>query len=288
MKFRTEIEIRRKDFSFLISHADSLLMLGSCFTDEIGSKLDIDGFNVTRNPMGPLFNPASIANALQRATGERLYTADEFARMPDGSYHCLDFASRYQDSRPDALAERVNTDILALGRAARQASVAVITLGASHVFTYRPTMKIAGNCHKFPASDFQQSMLSTEQSVRYLTEIVRCLPEARMVIFTISPIRHLAYGLHGNNLSKARLMLAVDEIASQPSSVSLDYFPAFEILCDDLRDYRFYAPDLKHPSATAVDYIYERFGECYFSKATAAEALVRRAARLRTLHRQKN
>lgn len=283
MQFRTEIDIRKCPPEKAISHADRIVMLGSCFTDEIGAQLELDGFSVAHNPMGPLFNPASIAKCLMRARSEEEYTPGEFAQGPDGRWHCLDFASRYSHADPGELAAMVNRDLHKLAGDCARATVAIITLGSSHTFIYKPTWKIAGNCHKLPASDFEPDFLTFTQSGHYLAAISQAFPRARTVIFTVSPVRHVAYGLHGNNLGKAHLLLAVEEALKM--NPRHEYFPAYEILNDDLRDYRFYAPDMKHPSATAVEYVYEKFAQRYFSDSTRTEARKARSRAMAAAHR---
>ncbi len=266
-----------------ITHADSIVMIGSCFTDNIGKQLEMDGFEVVHNPMGPLFNPASIFNCLRRASNEERYKAADFVKDAAGVYHCLDFASKYQSKDPEKLAEAVNYDLSDLAKACNEATVAIITLGSAHTFIYKPTWKIVGNCHKLPATAFEPSMLVFSQIGHYLAGIASAFPKARMIVFTVSPVRHLAYGLHGNNIGKAHLLLAVEEILKMDNRA--EYFPAFEILHDDLRDYRFYASDLKHPSEMAIDYIYEQFGRRYFYPDTIRKAKEARSKSKLAAHR---
>lgn len=276
MQLRTETDIRKCGPAEAISHDDRIVMAGSCFTDEIGEQLALDGFNVIHNPMGPLFNPASIANCLMRATRGEPYTAGEFVYdKRDGHYHCLDFASRYRHTDAGQLARMVNGDLERLAKACAEATVAIITLGSSHTFIYKPTWKIAGNCHKLPSDCFKPYLLTCTESGHYLAAIAQAFPRARKVIFTVSPVRHVAYGLHGNNIGKAHLLLAVEEALR--TDERNEYFPAYEILNDDLRDYRFYAADMKHPSPTAVEYVYEKFALRYFMPSTIE--LARKARR---------
>lgn len=270
MKFRTEIEIDRCLPDSCINHDDKIVMIGSCFTDNIGCELQADGFAVIHNPMGPLYNPLSINTCLNRAAGGREYSISDFVRDPRGVYHCLDFASRYQSHDGEKLLQIVNSDLANLSKVCHEATIAIITLGSSYSFLYEPLNIDVGNCHKFPASDFSTHLLEFSQSVSALAGIANCFSNARKVIFTVSPVRHVAHGLHGNNISKAHLLLAVEEVIKTDSRN--DYFPAYEIVNDDLRDYRFYAQDLKHPSEAAVQYVYEKFSYRYFSPATLSHA----------------
>lgn len=283
MRFRTEIEISRCEPRKAITHDDRIVMLGSCFTDNIGEQLEMDGFEVVHNPMGPLFNPVSIFECLHRAGSGQAYSVSDFVKSPDGCYHCLDFASKYQSKDANLLADMVNYDLSDLAEECAEASVAIISLGSAIGFRFKSSYKIVGNCHKFPASDFEQVNFVYTQIGHYLAGIASAFPKARKVIFTVSPVRHLAYGLHGNNISKAHLLLAIEEVLKM-NEVN-EYFPAYEIVNDDLRDYRFYAPDLTHPSDTAVQYIYEQFGKRYFFPDTLKKAKEARAKAKFEAHR---
>ncbi|MBJ2187467.1 MAG: GSCFA domain-containing protein [Muribaculaceae bacterium] len=272
MTFRTEIGTIPS--SFKISHDDRILLLGSCFADNVGSRLVRDGFSATHNPMGPLFNPASIVNVLTR--GGRPYSAGDFVER-DGIWHCLDFASRYRASSPEDLAQMVNDDYLALWDAFTAATVIIITFGTDKV--YEHSGKIAGNCHKLPAAEFSSRFLQLEE-IRKLWEWFNL--DGGHCIFTLSPVKYPGDGLAQSCLSKSKLRVAIDAICA---SGNYDYFPAYEIVTEDLRDYRFYAPDMKHPSEVAVDYIYEHFARTYFSKETMAKADAFRKEYLRSQHR---
>lgn len=270
MEFRTIIEPLRNQRG--IDHSTSIVMLGSCFTDNIGALLKRDGFDVSANPMGVLYNPMSIAQVINRALNNEPYTIDDLYES-DGVWHCLDFESRRQGTDAAALLEALNRDFTDLREKLINANVWIITFGTAWVFDHKPTQRIAGNCHKLPGSEFVRHRLSVEQIV----ETWQPLCEQKRIIFTVSPIRHLADGLHGNQLSKATLLLATEQLG--------EYFPAYEIVCDDLRDYRFYAADMKHPSETAINYIYNIFEQSYFDRATSQKALECRRIYARQNHR---
>lgn len=275
MRFRTEIE-PIKPLS-LISHNDRILSLGSCFADAVGERLRRDGFDVTANPMGPLYNPASLALVLTRAREHYIYGESDLVSH-DGLYHALDFAWRYHDADSQALLNRVNDDF---SQMCMDADVLTVTFGTAYVYEYDGL--VTGNCHKLPAQMFKRRLLDVDEIVNMWVKLIPTLP-ARHIILTVSPVRHKADGLHGNNLSKARLMLAVDELVRRfPERI--EYFPAFEMLNDDLRDYRFYADDLCHPSSMAEDYVYDYFSNTYFSSATAAVAAQARKEWTRQQHR---
>ncbi len=271
MNFRTEIEPISAGFS--IDSGSKIVLLGSCFSDEIGRQLELDGFSVVRNPLGPLYNPASIANVFKR---EQFSSAD-LVEHTDG-FHCLDFASRYSGGDIAALVEEVNADFLALKQAIVDADVIIITFGTANVYDLAATGLSVGNCHRLPPQMFNRRRMSADEIIGLWRGL---LPEGKRVIFTLSPIRHVADGLADNSLSKATLRVAIDQICRVGG---YDYFPSFEILNDDLRDYRFYADDMKHPSETAVAYIYEHFARAYFSSATQEQARLARKAAKQTRH----
>lgn len=271
MQFRTEIEPIRGYKP--ISHDDSIVMLGSCFTDEIGNRLSNDGFNVSVNQMGALYNPASIATVVERALSSKWYSDQDLVEY-DGKFHCLDFPSIYQDCEPQPLLTKINSQLTELHDKLSEASVWIITFGTSRVYRLNGKHTV-GNCHKLPANRYSVALMTTDDIV------ARWLPliEGRRVIFTVSPIRHLNDGLHGNMLSKATLLQAIDSLKG------CEYFPSFEIMLDDLRDYRFYAADMKHPSQVAADYIYSKFSETYFTKETIKIATDNRKKSLLAAHR---
>jgi len=281
MRFRTEIDNIRQRFE--ISHDDRIVMLGSCFTDNVGARLQCDGFKVSSNPLGPLYNPLSIANMLSGLLDGKVYTADDFVKDASGVSHCLDYASRYQSADAEELANNLNAALAEQQRVVEEATVMAFTFGSSVVYSLTDTADGAvGNCHKFPASMFRRMSLDADKIVSRWTPLLKTLVGMdKKIILTVSPIRHLADGLHGNELSKARLLLACEQLSEYA-----DYFPAYEIMIDDLRDYRFYAADMKHPSEVACDYIYNKFSETYFSVATAAMAKKFKDAALRASHRR--
>jgi hypothetical protein len=271
MEFRTVIEPLRNQPS--INHNTSIVMLGSCFTDNIGGLLKRDGFNVSANEMGVLYNPLSIAQVVRRAIENKPYTIDDLYNF-DGVWHCLDFESRRQGNDADALLQTLNSDFAALSEKLINSDLWIITFGTAWIFDHIATNRVAGNCHKLPSTEFVRRRLSVDEIVKTWQPLC----EKKRIIFTVSPIRHLADGLHGNQLSKATLLLATEQLG--------EYFPAYEILCDDLRDYRFYATDMKHPSETAINYIYNIFEQSYFDKATSQKALECRRIFARQNHRQ--
>ncbi|MDE6826953.1 MAG: GSCFA domain-containing protein [Paramuribaculum sp.] len=273
MQFRTIVRPISTDIR--IDHRTAVIMLGSCFSDNIGRKLAERMFHVVINPLGTVYNPASIAEVIRIMTGERQISLSEFFLHEGLWRHFLCHSSLARPDRGDA--EQALNMALAAARhtVEHRNAVAVLTLGTARVFEREG--KIVSNCHKLPGTGFNRRLLSVDEATMHIDTAVsllaQWLPGIR-VILTVSPIRHMECGLEGNSLSKAVLRIACQNIADTNTSVV--YFPAFEALTDDLRDYRFYDADMKHPSAVAVDYVYELFEQSVMSEATrrlAAEAL---------------
>lgn len=280
MKLRTEIEPLRK--LGWIEPSTPVTLLGSCFSDNIGQLLERDGFDCIHNPLGPLFNPASIANAVSLAAAGKRMQPEMLTEGPRG-LHCMDFASRFSGADGEEICRAVNTGVGLLGTrlADPHPHVLVLTLGSAFVYLLDGE-RIVGNCHKFPASRFERRRLSIEEVVNSLSAAIGLLPASTFIVLTVSPVRHLDDGLHGNTLSKAVLHLAAEELAKGENIV---YFPAFEILTDDLRDYRFYADDLKHPSTMACEYIYEHFCSTFLTPEARQHAVGCRKAKALANHR---
>lgn len=246
-----------------MSHSDRLLVMGSCFADYIGGQLERMKFRAVVNPYGVLYNPLSIAEGLSRLLECRLFSEDELHEFPDGGWNTWLHHSRY--SHPDkrmALAA-INHSMSQASRQLAEAEVLILTLGTSWVYRLEDTGAVVGNCHKMPGRRFVRQRLSVSEIVEalagILTRIVEVNPRLK-VLFTVSPVRHLKDGLHGNQLSKSALLLAVDELC-HTYPARCHYFPAYEIVMDELRDYRFYAEDMAHPSSQAVGYVWKCFVE---------------------------
>lgn len=283
MTFRTLVETPRSRVQ--IAHDDHLLLLGSCFADEIGRRLQNAGFDCDVNPFGTLYNPASLRMALERLLEGTPFTADELTLFPDG-WGTWMHHSRFSASERDAALATINGRFLAASQQLRQARVLIVTFGTNWAYVlkeYNPDNPwggtIVGNCHKVAGTRFDRVFLGDEERLlwKQLLERLHAVNCQLQTVFTVSPIRHLADGAHENQLSKSALLLLADHITAGASQTH--YFPAYELILDDLRDYRFYADDMVHPSSLAVDYIWERFGTTFFSPATAQ--LAQRAEELR-------
>jgi hypothetical protein len=251
-----------------IGYQDKILLLGSCFADNIGEKFGEHYFQTTVNPYGTLYNPASIANSLLPISSEFLPI-----RYHNGLWHSMMHHGTFSHSDQNELLRRCEESQTIMDVALQDASTIIVTFGTAWVYEYQG--QVVANCHKLPAKEFVRRRLTVEEIVSQWQSIIERMPNKHW-IFTVSPIRHVKDGLHENQLSKAILLQAIDELLSRFSSsiYCLDYFPSYEIVLDELRDYRFYAEDMVHPSKVAVDYIWERFVETYMSAETCEEMRV--------------
>ena len=268
MEFRTTVKTG-ENRSWL-HHSDSVVLLGSCFSDNIGAKMHGALFNATVNPMGTLYNPMSIARAVQRLIDNQP-VAGQTLFMQGGVWNSFDFHSRHSLPDKQATIDRMNQRIELGHNALKSAQLLTVTLGTAIVYRLKSTGEIVANCHKVPGHEFERQMAQVGDMVQVLDGMLTRLhefnPELR-VIFTVSPIRHIADGLDTNSLSKARLRVAIQEAIDRHSDYC-DYFPAYEIMIDDLRDYRFYASDMVHPSDVAVEYIWQAFQATYLDDRSA-------------------
>lgn len=249
-----------------ISFSDRIMMLGSCFSDNIGRQLHDFGFNVCVNPFGTLYNPLSILDSIEKLVGEDLFTEEDCTDMGAGSGLICSFHHHTSFARSDnkGFLENANERLCRARELFKDSNRIIITLGTSWYFRHKMQDIIVSNCLKRPAAEFERKRMSASQTSDALKQILSiCNDEKagkeKKVIFTVSPIRHFKDGAHGNQLSKATLLLGIDDVISSCPEGSADYFPAYEIMMDELRDYRFYSEDMCHPSSQAVDYIRERF-----------------------------
>lgn len=242
-----------------ISYNDKIMMLGSCFTDNIGKQLLNFGFDVCVNPFGTLYNPASIYESVLRLIQGTPFTEEDCTQIGAGSERICSFHHHTTFAR-ETRQEFLNNANQALKKASeffKECNKVIITLGTSWCYRHLATDRIVCNCLKHPAAEFIREFLPSDQTAAILSSIISACKDKEF-IFTVSPIRHFKDGAHGNQLSKSALLLGADS-AIRANEKCADYFPAYEIVIDELRDYRFYAEDMCHPSAQAVDYIRERF-----------------------------
>ena len=254
MKLTTPIKINPLEQT--IRYGDGLLFLGSCFADEVGSICRGLGFNAQVNPFGVLYNPVSIAQSLKRLQDGTPFTHNEVIRVGEEFFCTFSHNTDFWNPSEETLLEKVNTHLAEAHDHFLQAKWIILSLGTSWVFRRKTSGEVVSNCHKLPANQFLRERLTTEQSREQLAAVLQKHPD-KQFIFTVSPLRHLKDGLHENQLSKASLLLAVDQVCHDFDNAH--YFPAYEILLDELRDYRFYKEDMIHPTDQAVRYIWEKF-----------------------------
>ncbi len=265
MNYRTIVV--PKDFDFEISHQSNLLLLGSCFSDNIGSKLVVNKFNTLINPFGILFNPISIVNTLNDIIDEKDVGLRDL-HFENGLYHSFAHHSSFSGPNKDEVVNLINQTRAEATQFLIKTDVIIFTVGSSWAYRYNDTGEFVANCHKVPNKKFTKELLEVSFIVEKLQEIINKLqainPKLK-VIFTISPVRHWKDGAEENTLSKSILNVAIHQLAC---SKSIYYFPAYEMIIDDLRDYRFYKEDMLHPNNVAIDYVWSRFESAFFSTKT--------------------
>ena len=258
MELYTKVASFPQGFKTGLEH--KILMLGSCFVENIGKKLEENKFSVGINPFGTLYNPVSVASALERLLEPKPFSQEDVFEY-EGVYHSFFHHSRFSERDPECFLENLNKELQKYAGFLSESARLFVTFGTSYVYRLKEGGSIVANCHKLPEKMFSRERLSVGSIVEewsvLLQKIWEQVPDLK-VIFTVSPIRHLRDGAHENQLSKSILLLVVDELVSRFPG-KLIYFPAYEIILDELRDYRFYAQDMLHPSDLAINYIWEQF-----------------------------
>jgi len=261
-----------------LTYEDQFLLIGSCFSEYIYDRFQKAIFRSESNPFGVLYNPSSIAICLRWLLSDQVFTEDDLVEY-NGQYHSLLHQMKFSgDSSEDCLS-KVNISLSHGRNALQKASVLILTFGTAQV--YERDGNIVGNCHKIP-NGFTERMLSVNEIVNEYTDLLAHPKlQGKRIIVTVSPYRYIKYGMHLNQLSKARLLMAIEQLP-------VEYFPAYEILLDELRDYRFYAPDMVHPSEVAIDYIWSKFSQTYFSDSTLLDMPAMENLSKAVLHRPVN
>ena len=257
MNLQTKITVAAPDF--LIDYNSRLMMLGSCLAENMGSKFSYYKFDVDVNPCGIIYNPLSVANVLRLIVEGKQFEKSDL-RQVGGKWVSLYHHGAFSSTDPDECLRRINDRLTKATGELRTLDLLVITWGTAWVYRYTRENIVVSNCHKIPSQEFERSRLSVEDIVKEYLVLIGRLREINpglRILFTVSPIRHWKDGAHGNQLSKATLLLAIDRLREELQHVY--YFPAYEIVLDELRDYRFYADDMLHMSGFTVDYIWERF-----------------------------
>lgn len=269
MKFRTEIDIKKSPTP--IGYEQPVMMLGSCFTDNIGSYLEKYLFRVSVNPFGVIYNPMSIKNSIEALLDKEQYRPDDL-EFYNEFYFSFDHYTKFSDPDSNRAVEKINHEFLEAKKRFSQCGHLILTFGSAYVYEHKKSGRIVNNCHKLPASHFSRRRLTTEEIAHhYKTLVDRLLalnPEIK-ILLTVSPVRHIKDGLAGNQRSKSALLLAAAELEQRyPGTCS--YFPSYEIMMDDLRDYRYYNSDLLHPNDQAIAYIWNHFLENCINDDAAA------------------
>lgn len=278
--FRTVVPVGKSAFELVPDK--SILMLGSCFTDNIGARFVDSMWNVAVNPCGVLYNPASIAEILSMAINKIRISESDLVEVGNRKLSWM-FDSHFSSVDTRMALKKMNDALTTTYDYLKSAQTLIITFGTAWIYELKDCRKegcrIVANCHKFPASLFHRRRMTADEIFsiwrKLIEDVVKINTEVK-IIFTVSPIRHFKDGAFENTLSKAALLTAVERLTDEFANA--EYFPAYEIVMDDLRDYRFYESDMLHPSAVAVDYIWQRFVQCYLSDNSAE--LLREASKL--------
>ncbi len=259
IKFRSELAIKPQ--ARTIAYPDPIMLVGSCFTEHMGDKLSTYRLPVLQNPHGILFNPVSISETIISCLEGKQYTKEDLFYLHE-RWNSWAHHSRFSHPDPDACLQAINKSQQEAQVFLQKTKWIVLTLGSAWVYENRETGKVVANCHKAPADRFNHRLLTVEELLSVLDNLLHRLfytSRDLRIIFTISPVRHLREGMVENNRSKAALIQAVHHLVNKFDRI--DYFPAYELVIDDLRDYRFYAEDLVHPNYQATQYVWEKFKE---------------------------
>ena len=261
---KTVTQVGAPDPGFRIRKNDRTMVLGSCFATQMGRKMAEAGFDGCLNPFGTIFNPASIRSSIERMESARPFTPGECVEMGAGAGKICSFSHHTSFARQKAgdFLEVANSALAVASQYWKESSFVILTLGTAFVWKHLPTGKIVSNCLKRPGYEFSHEMLGVEQIAAMLQKTVEENPGKRF-IFTVSPIRHLGDGAHANTLSKSTLQLAINSL----KALNTTYFPSYEIMLDELRDYHWYGADLVHPTEDAIDIIWRKFRDGILSDA---------------------
>jgi hypothetical protein len=266
MELRTTFPVEPSEFK--ITYNDRVMFIGSCFASSIGLQMEIGHMPVLINPAGAVFNPVSVCNTLDTITSEKEFLIDDL-HFYDGTWLSFYHYTNFSSDNPSKILENINRRSRVAHDFLKKTKFLFVTLGTARVYKLKKSGLIVSNCHKIPAEQFESKILTVQEIVSLWTaqlDKLHVLFPGLKVVFTISPVRHWKDGPHGNQVSKSVLFIAVEELLKHKTAPR--YFPAYELVMDDLRDYRFYSDDMLHPSASAIEYIWESFSGCYFEKNT--------------------
>ena len=267
MDFRTRVQIDKSDVR--IDHTTKMMLFGSCFSENIGNKLKEHKFKVDSNPFGILYNPVSISNSLKRLLEDKHFDKSELVYNNE-MHHSFMHHGSFSDVNEQLCLKRINERYSYATNFLKETDLLLITFGTAYAFNLQSTQQVVSNCHKFPANNFNRYRLSIDTIVEEWSYLIKVLVNQNSdirFIFTVSPIRHFRDGAHENQISKSILHIAIEDLKNKFKD-RVEYFPAYEIMIDELRDYRFYNEDMVHPTSVAQDYIWKCFSDCFFSKDT--------------------
>lgn len=252
-----------------IRHAGRILLMGSCFAENMGRLLADNKFVIDVNPFGILYNPFSVSTALVELLKGREYSQEDLFLYKE-CWHSPMHHGSFSASTPEETLQKINSRLLHSHREIHKLDWLMLTFGTAYIYEQKDTRQVVANCHKLPENQFSRRLLTVDEIVNEYTSLITRMvarnPNLK-ILFTVSPIRHIRDGMHANQLSKSTLLLAIDSLQRLfPEQVF--YFPSYEIVLDELRDYRFFAEDMLHPSAMTVEYLWERFSETFFSAET--------------------
>jgi len=268
MNLQTKI-ILKKETKNRINYNSKLVLLGSCFSKNIGNKLTYFKFQTHQNPFGILFHPKAIENLITNAINEKEYVSKDLI-FQDERWHSFDAHSNLSSSNQEILLKKLNSSVQATNKKLKKATHIIITLGTSWVYRSIETDSVVANCHKIPQKKFSKELLSIveiNKSLKTIISLLKSINKDINVLFTVSPIRHLKDGFIENTQSKSHLIAAIHNIID---CKNVSYFPSYEIMMDELRDYRFYSEDMIHPNKIAINYIWEKFSETWFEENTGS------------------
>ena len=269
MQFRTQIPISKSNYR--IDYNSKIMSLGSCFAVNMAEKLDYFKFQNSCNPFGILFHPLAIEKLIDFAVSEKQFTENDIF-FHNERWHCFDMHSDLSNSNKEELVATLNTIIKSINQQITESTHFIITYGTSWVYRNIESDAIVANCHKVPQKQFKKELLSVEEIKKSITNTVKLIHSVNpdcTIIFTVSPVRHIKDGFVENQWSKANIISALHETIDFQLS-TINYFPSYEIMMDELRDYRFYAEDMLHPNQVAIDYIWKRFQETTISETAFA------------------
>lgn len=252
-----------------IDYSSQLLLLGSCFSENIGAKLEYYKFQGIQNPFGILFHPLAIERIIEKSVNQEFFTEEDVFNENE-QWHSFDAHSSLSNPSKAQIIEDLNNAISRTSTQVNTASHIIITLGTAWVYRKTSSNKVVANCHKVPQSNFTKELLSVEEVVKSLKRVITFVQSVNLTvqfIFTVSPVRHLKDGFLENQRSKAHLIAAIHQVLNEDR---VSYFPSYELMMDELRDYRFYAKDMIHPNETAIEYIWEKFVEVWLASNTSS------------------